>query len=186
MNEIIKKDILSILSEVISILKVKEDKDIIELRELSNKTVHNSSIFQDEDSISIAILVYSLSKVIERKKQIDYKEIISFLNGAKISLLKNDLKEYKNSIKKTFDFIAKIDSRLKLYVEELIEKSRIKKGSRIYEHGISLARVAELLGISEWELMSYVGKTQMIDVEKEKFDAKSRLKFTRKMFGLIK
>jgi len=184
MNEIIRKDILSILSEVISILEVKEEKDVAELRELSNKTVHNSSIFQDEDSISIAIVVYSLSKVIERKQDIDYKSIIFLLKNSKEDLLKDSIKSYRSNIKKTFNLISKIDSKLRLYVEELIEKSRIKKGSRIYEHGISLARVAELLGISEWELMSYVGKTKIIDVEKEKFDVKSRLNFTRNIFGI--
>ena len=184
MSEIIKKDILSILSEVISILEVKEEKDVRELRELSNRTVHNSSIFQDEDSISIAIVVYSLSKVIERKENIDYKTIIYLLKNSKGCLLKDDVKGYRNNIKKTFNFISRIDSKLKLYVEELVEKSKIKKGSRIYEHGISLARVAELLGISEWELMSYVGKTQIIDAEKEKFDVRARLNFARNIFGI--
>ncbi len=184
MNEIIKKDILSIISKVVSILEVKEDKDFIELKELSNRTVHNSSIFQDEDSISIAMLVYSLSKVIERKKEIQYKEIIDLIKKAKENLVKNNIDYYRNNIKQTFDFISNIDSKLNLYVEELIEKSRIKKGSRIYEHGISIARVAELVGISEWELMSYVGKTQIIDVEEKRFDVKSRLNFARGIFGL--
>ena len=55
MDKIIKKDILSIISKTIAILKIKEEKDIIELKELSNHTIHNASIFQDEDSVSIAI-----------------------------------------------------------------------------------------------------------------------------------
>ena len=51
MNDIIREDIIKILERVIDILAVKETKDIIELKELSNHTIHNASIFQDKDSI---------------------------------------------------------------------------------------------------------------------------------------
>ena len=46
MNETIKKDILSILSETISILGVKEEKDVIEMRELINHTIHTALSFR--------------------------------------------------------------------------------------------------------------------------------------------
>ena len=68
MDEVVKKDVLNVLSDVVKILKVGEETDVIELMELSNHTIHNASVFQDEDSVSIAILIYSLSKVIERKE----------------------------------------------------------------------------------------------------------------------
>ena len=68
MHETIKKDIISVLSKLTGILSVKDEKDVIEIRELSNHTIHNASVFQDEDSVSIAILTYSLSKIIDRKQ----------------------------------------------------------------------------------------------------------------------
>ena len=182
MNEIIKKDILTIISKTIEILKVKEEKDIVELKELSNHTVHNASIFQDEDSISIAILIYSLSKIIERKfGELDFKLILNLSTLAFDYLKKDDIDEYRKTIKKLFDLISKIDSKLKLYIEEVIRQAQIKKGSQLYKHGISLARAAEILGISQWELMNYIGHTKIMDIE-VKVDIKSRLEFARELF----
>jgi len=184
MNEIIKKDILSILSSTIEILKVKEEKDIVEMKELSNHTIHNASIFQDEDSISVAILIYSLSKIIERKQgELNYTNITNMLKAAYNSLDKNDADDYRKRIKKLFNFISTVDTKLKLYIEEVINQALIKKGSKLYEHGISLARAAEVLGVSQWELMFYIGKTKISDAyEAELVSLKSRLNYARSLF----
>ena len=62
MNEIVKRDILAVLNDLAGILKVKEESDAAQIKELSNHVIHNASIFQEEDSVSIAILIYALSK----------------------------------------------------------------------------------------------------------------------------
>lgn len=183
MNKIIKKDILSIISKTIEILKVKEEKDVIELKYLSNHTIHNASIFQDEDSVSIAILIYSLSKSIERKLgELNLKPILDLLSSSSNYLKKDNIDEYRKTIKKLFSLISKIDAKLKLYIEEVIKQAQIKKGSQLYRHGISLARAAEILGISQWELMNYIGHTKITDFE-SRSDIESRLKFTRGLFA---
>ena len=180
----ISTGIIFILSAVIDILKVKEEKDITELKELSNHTIHNASIFQDEDSVSIAILVYSLSKVIEREvDELNYGNILFFLEKAKDCLLKNKIDDYRKIIKKAFTVISGMDSKLKMYIEEVINQAQIKKGSKLYEHGISLARAAEILGISQWELMFYIGKTRITDKTKDAVNVKERLKFARGLFA---
>lgn len=182
MNETIKKDILDIISKTIGILKVKEEKDIVELKNLSNHTVHNASIFQDEDSVSIAILIYSLSKIIERRfGEMEFKSMINMLNLSSNYLKKDNIPEYRKAIKKIFGLIDGIDSKLKLYIEEVIRQAQIKKGSQLYRHGISLARAAEILGVSQWELMSYIGHTKISDIE-AKVDVGSRLRFARGLF----
>jgi|TARA_B100001971_G_C18208626_1_gene549181 hypothetical protein len=185
MNEIIKKDILSILSGIVDILKVKEEKDIMEMKELSNHTIHNASIFQDEDSVSIAILVYSLSKVIERKQgELNYDSVIALLKSATGFLKKNDVDDYRKTINKSFKLISSLDSKLKLYIEEVINQAQIKKGSKLYEHGISMARASSILGISEWELMNYIGKTNITEIPlEEPVSVKERLKFARRLFS---
>ena len=83
--------------------------------------------------------------------------------------MKNNLKlknysSFDRSIKRFFLIINKIEGKLKLYVQDVINNAKISKGSRLYEHGISLARTAELFGVSAYELMSYVGKTGIADV----------------------
>lgn len=182
MNKIIKDDTLSIILKTIETLKEKEETDVIELKNLSNHTIHNASVFQDEDSVSIAILVYSLSKIIERKfGELDFKPILNLLNISCAYLRKDNINEYRKTIKKLFNLISKIDSKLKLYIGEVIRQAQIKKGSQLYRHGISLARASEILGISQWELMNYIGHTKITDTE-AKEDIRSRLNFTRRLF----
>lgn len=183
MNEIIKNDIQGIIKEVIRILEVKEETDIIELKNLSNKTNHVSSIFQDEDSISIAILIYALSKTIERKfDAVEFNTVCLILSSAYDSLKNDDIHKYRKGIKSLFRLIARIDSKLKLYIGEIIKQAQIKRGGQIYKHGISLERTAEILGISQWELMNYIGHTKMSEFPLEGVNVRSRLDFTRRLF----
>ena len=183
MNEIIKKDILSILKELIDILKVKEVKDVVEIRELSNHIIHNASIFQDEDSISIAVLIYALSKIIERKQgELDYGVVLKLLEDTDSCLIEGNTSKYRETIQKLFKFVSTIDTKLEMYIEEVFKQAEIKKGSKLYEHGISSARAAEIMNISQWELMSYIGKTTLADIPKEAVDLKSRLELARSLF----
>ncbi len=93
------------------------------------------------------------------------------------------MKHYKNESKKAINLISKIDSKLALYIEEIFEKSRINKGSIIYGHGISTGRVSEMLGITKWELVNYIGKTGVHDI-KEMENARRRLLIARQTFNL--
>jgi len=185
MQEIIRKDILSVLDKAITILSVREDKNISELKELSNHTIHNASIFQDEYSVSIAVSIYALSKITERGGSVN-QEIIKLLISARDCLARLSEQAYSENIKKLLDRISGIDSRLRLYIGEVIDQAQIKKGGKVYEHGISMARAAEILGISQWELMNYVGKTKIMENMSDRVDAKTRLGFSRKIFGLAK
>ena len=182
MHELVKKDIILILREAIKILEVEEEGDVIELRQLSDHTVHNSSIFQDEDSISIAVIIYALFKISKNEKELD-KEIVTEFDTAKSYLLENNIQEYRNRIKKLFHLISLTDSKTRFYVREVIEHALIKKGSRIFEHGISLARVSSILGISQWELMDYIGKTNIADTFADIKNVEDKIKFTRTQFS---
>ncbi len=168
MREELKKNILEILEESYSSIK---NRDVIVLKDLSNRTLHSASIVQDDDSVYIAILIYSLSKIFERSKYEKYKDWNLFYNtcmknleSAADNLHKNNIIEYEKNVKGILDIINKLSSHLKIYIQEVIDKAKIHKGSRLHEHGISVGRTAELLGISEWELMDYVGKTGISDV----------------------
>lgn len=184
MHPIIKKDILAVVTELVEILKVKEKSDIAEIKELSNHVIHNASVFQDEDSISVAILIYSLSKIIERKqKDLDYNKVLSMLNSCILSLKNNDEKLFRKSVKNIFSFIRAIDEKLKMYIYEVINQAQIKKGSKLCEHGISIARAAEVLGISQWELSHYIGKTTLMDRFSEPVNVSNRLKIARSLFS---
>ena len=178
MNEKIKRDIIAIVDDC---LRYIELQDIASIKELSNHTIHNASIFQDQDSISIAVIMYALSKIFDRKGVVS-KDIINILKKAKAALQNNRFELYRKTVKSLIENISKEDTKLKLYIQEVIEQAQIKKGSKLYEHGISMAQAASLLGISQWDLMNYVGKTKISDMVKESIPMEKRLKFARGLF----
>ncbi|MGM5481952.1 MAG: hypothetical protein ACQESF_00675 [Nanobdellota archaeon] len=176
----IKKDILDILDKTV---KALENHQTGKIRELSNHTIHNSSIYQDKDAINIAVVIYALSKLIE--KHHDYLDIISKLKQAKEMLEKNDIKGYEDGLAGTVDIIYTFDKKINFYTKHIINRAGIKKGSRIYEHGISLARTAEILNISQWELAKYLGQTNIPDMQGNfGTTVDERLKYTRELFGI--
>lgn len=184
MHDPIKKDILAVLTKLVEILKVKEESDVTEIKELSNHVIHNASVFQDEDSVSVAILIYSLSKIIERKQMdLDYGKILGMINSCIENLKSSNDEGFRKSIKSIFNFIRAIDEKLKLYINEVINQAQIKKGCKLCEHGISVARAAEVLGISQWELMHYMGQTTVLDQFSEPVNISKRLKIARSLFS---
>jgi len=53
----------------------------------------------------------------------------------------------------------------------------------LYEHGLSIGKTAELLGINKWELMEYAGRTGISDVQENiTISMKDRIKFVRGLF----
>ncbi|MBT4824902.1 hypothetical protein HN695_01480 [Candidatus Woesearchaeota archaeon] len=180
MNEKVRKDIIAVLKAVIVSL---EKKDVLSLREISNKIIHSASIFQDEYSISTAVIVFALSKIIQRENLIDVR-ITTLLQKATHHLQKYQLNKYSNDMKKLINRISKSDSKLDLYIQHVMDEAHVKKASKIYEHGISLGQTAQILGISQWELMRYIGHTKIPESIIEKVSVRSRLKYIDELFGL--
>lgn len=183
MDAKIKQDALEIIEKVIEILKTREEKDILELKDLSDHTMHNASVFQDDCSVSLAVLVYALSKIMGRYSNESYDEqVLKLFMLGKQHLQNDDEISFNEDIKKLFSIISKVDSKIDLYVQEVISQAQIKKGSKLCEHGVSCAKSAEVLGISQWDLMDYLGKTKIIEYAPG-IDVKSRLKFARRIFS---
>jgi hypothetical protein len=158
------------INNIIDILqkakKAIKDEDSLIIKDLSNRTIHSSSISQDPDNINIAVILYSLSKLIERKNYQEFagwqkfeKTYEDSLDNALIALKKNDIEAYRDQINRIKESINKLSGNLKSYIEQVFRKARINKGSKIYEHGISMGQTAKILGISIWELSQYVGQT---------------------------
>lgn len=163
-----KEHVLRILKQAKSAVK---REDTIELKGLSNQTVHTASIEQDPDNIAIAVIIYSLSKIIERKKYTHYKEWPNFykkyinnINNAIKALEKDNLVGFRKSIREIRRDIIRLSGRFKKYIQDVFRKAEINKASRIYEHGISMEQTAKLLGITVWELAEYAGQTGISDV----------------------
>lgn len=179
MEEVVRQDILEVLGQSIAALK---EGDSFKVKELSNNVIHNASIFQDEDSLGIAVLMYALSKVMERGR-LDLAEVERLLERAKSALEAYNFENYRMAIKFAVRKISEADSRLKLFVSNVIEQAQLKKGSRIAMHGVSVSRTANMLGISRWELMQYLGRTTFHEETVETVSVQGRLALARKVFA---
>ena len=187
MNEKVISEILRILKE--SYIAIKAD-NVKRLKDLSNNILHSASIYQDDDAITILVLIYSLSKIFERTNYRSYKDWTLFyetcsqnLRIAEFQLKNNNIENYEKAIKTIFDVIDRLESNLKRYAKEILHKAQIVKGSRLYEHGISIGKTAELLGIDIWELMEYSGGTGIAEVEESyTMPVEKRLRLVRGIF----
>ncbi|MBS3099718.1 hypothetical protein J4463_00685 [Candidatus Pacearchaeota archaeon] len=181
------------VKHVISVLKNAEKaairEDIVALKKLSDMTIHSSVISQDEDNVMVAVIIYVLSKVIERGEKYykgDYKKYVSvyvnFIKQAVYALEKNDEIKFRESIKEMFSS-KELDPELRGHISDIFRKAKINKASKIYEHGISMGKTAEILGISIWELAEYSGQTGIADSPYSKtMDIKKRVNNAVEMF----
>ncbi|MBU3906735.1 MAG: hypothetical protein KKA64_00620 [Nanoarchaeota archaeon] len=169
---------------------IKED-DVVKIKELSNMTIHTASTTQDPDNIAVAVIVYSLSKIIERKHYRGfngwgnfYRRYLSSIDNTIKSIKKEDKEGVRESLGEVRKAINSLSGDLRKYVQDVFKKASINKASKIYEHGISLEQTAKILGISVWDLSSYIGqKGEISDIPFGKtLDVKDRIKIAMEMF----
>lgn len=179
----VKEDILSVLKSVIAILQQKEDKDVVEMKELSNHVIHDATLFEDQDAVSVAVFVHALSKIIERLGTgLNYNDFSARIEKAINELEANDAQGFRGIMRQLYSLIEQKDTKLNLYATDVLHHSQIKKGCKVCEHGMSCAKSAELLNISQWDLMQYLGKTTHADMAMDGHDIRSRLQFVRRLF----
>ncbi|MFA5084443.1 MAG: hypothetical protein WC475_03655 [Candidatus Paceibacterota bacterium] len=183
-----RQNVLDILRKTRIALKTE---DVMTLREASSRTVHSASIYKDMDSIAVAVIVYALSKIIERKKYVAYEGWSVFYRKVLVGIDKGiDDLEGKNFIQFRKDImeirtgIGSLSGNLKTYIQDVFREAQISRASRLYEHGISSAETTQLLGITQFELAEYIGKTGIADVDLSMtMSMKTRLNFARSLFS---
>jgi hypothetical protein len=179
MEDNIKKDIIHIIDSGIDSL---QKRDFSPLKVLSNETVHNASIFHDEASVTIAVIMYAMSKIAFRPR-FNLNKGITCLINMKGALISSDAELYTLEQNKLLNYINSIDFRLSNFVEHVLVEAQIKKGWKLYDHGLSIETSADFLGISQWDLMNYLGNTRPLEINDRKTDIKSRLEFARRLFN---
>lgn len=158
------------VSHIVEVLEAAKqalsNNDSIKLKDLSNQTLHSASTQQDHGSIAIAVLVYTISKLIERKENMRLKlwnkfvkRFNSYLSLAVIAILEGKIESYESYLEQSRKSIESISVNLRPYIQEVLRKASINKASRIYEHGISLGQTAKLLGVTQWELAEYTSQS---------------------------
>ncbi len=193
-----KRRLKHLMQEKNNILRIFEETkeaiskgDSIKIKNLSNQTINTASLTHDPENIAVAIIVYSLSKILERE---DYKKLpgwnnfykiyVSSIDKIIISFRKNDEMGVRDNLKLIRKAITMLSGKLKIYIKDVFRKASINKASKIYEHGISMGKTAKLLGITMYELANYAGQTEIADIPLTKtLDVKSRIKLAMEMFS---
>ena len=167
-----------------------ENSDVVSLKALSNQTIHSASVEQDTDSVLMAVLVYSLSKIIERRGGLGNKVCDKFcefvlkdLRESRVYLEKKDDKNFLKSLNKLRKDIENFSENYKKEVEDVLRKAQINKAAKIYEHGISLEKTAELLGITLFELAPYASQREENEEFIKTINVKNRIKKAEEFFG---
>lgn len=178
MESIIRANIIKLLKS--SLAAIRSD-DSFKLKRLSNDNIRNAAIFQDEDSLSISVVLYAISKLIEhtsKKKAI----LVQFQDALKALSASKDSK-YREIIKNLIKTVKIEDFRLKRFVSNVIEQAQVKKGCVLCENGLSIEQAASVLNVSRWELMQYLGKTHVNEQSKEHIPTEKRLALARRLFA---
>lgn len=186
MNEKVRTDSLSILEGVIDILRSPTVNTDF-LFDYSNKCIHNASIFQDQDSVRLAVIIYAIYKIHKRFTKIN-EEILKYLMYSKENLDKYDFEQYRLNFAKIIEIISKVSS-LQPYISQVLEDAKIKKGAKLIDHGISVGQASEILGVSQWDMQNYLGKSGIqedMNVDEGKKRLLKKLTLSRKMFGIKK
>ncbi len=182
------------VSNIIRVLRETKtainEKDSFKIKKLSDQTIHTATISQDPDNIVTAVLVYSIGKIIEREhyqKMPGWKKfyplLLKNLDLAIIALEKNDVKRFRESIGQIKHSLNEISENLAIYIKQVFQKAEINKAFKIYEHGLSAQQVADLLGVSLWDLASYIGQSRVTEAKLNfSMPEKQRIKIAEEIF----
>ena len=169
--------------------KAVEQGDTVQIKILSNQTNNTASMTGDPDNIAVAVIVYSLSKIIERE---NYKSLPGWKNfynlymksidGIIVSLKNKDEAKARKYLEAIRIGIDRISGKLREYIQDVFRNASINKASKLYEHGISMERTSKLLGVTMFELASYAGQRTDDFPKTQTQDIRQRIKVAEDMF----
>jgi len=184
MKEVVRKKILEIFDTTIGILETREEKDIEELKTLSEEAIEDVALYKDLDLVSVTVLIYSLYKIVKCVPEQDYEDILTEIKFAKKELASGNLGTYNKNIRSLFNRIKKCNAKVKVHLQDVMEAAKIKESSFLLHKGLSIGQAAGLMGLSNWDLQQYAGKTISLEQNRERLSAKKRMIVALKLFGV--
>lgn len=180
-----------VIDVLTSVKKALQEEDAALLSTLSNQTIHTASMVQDAGSITLAVLVYSLSKIIAHDSQYKIRhwsklvqKFNSFIDLCILALKQKNPQAYEKHLLAARKVLTTTALNLKPYIADVLRKASINKASKMYEHGISMGQTSSLLGISQWELSEYTGQKMIVDNPyNETLDIKKRAAMALEFFS---
>jgi hypothetical protein len=159
------------------------------LKVLSDQTIHSATIYQDTDSILVAVIIYSLGKITEREgyRLMEgwdqfYKAFMTNIDEGIKALEKRDEEKFIACLGAIRNSIHSISGNLSNYIKDVFYKAEINKAFKLYEHGLSAEKTADLLGVSLWDLAGYIGQSTVSESHlNESIPVKERVEKARQI-----
>jgi len=112
-----------------------------------------------------------------------YEVVMTNLDLAIKSLEKNDIKNARIYLGQIRNSLNKVSDDLSRYIKDVFAKAEINKAFKLYEHGLSSEATAALLGISLWDMASYIGQSNIGDAKFSiSLPVKDRVKIAEDIF----
>ena len=184
MKEVVRTEIINLLSQSFDILKIRKEEDVEKLKKLSNKGIETVALYKDMDLISVTVLIYSLYKIITCVSADDYQYLLKDLEKAKLNLEKRNFTMYNKSVRLIYKIIHKCDAKVKDHLSNVLHAAKVKKSAVLLSKGLSIGQAAGLMGLSNWDLQTYAGKTTAYEAHHEAVRADQRLLNAFKIFNV--
>ncbi len=189
MKEVERKSLIKDIGRAIDILEHKEAKDVHELRELSDHTIKDVALYKNTDAVSLAVLIYSIYKVFYCVQGEKYQKLVRELKNARKHLEQKNFGAYTRSLGRMFSLIKSCNQSVKTHVRDVLYAAKVTKGVTLLDHGLSTKRAAEIMGITEWDILTHVGGTGSSvshSHRHEKVQANKRLQTAHSLFNFDK
>ena len=184
MKEVVRKEILFDLTKAIEILSQKDTQDLEELKALSNHAIEDVAVQKDLDLISMTVLLYSIYKVVQSLQENEYQALVQQLRLESQELHNGNLGKYNPAMVQLYKIVKKGNASVREHLQDVMQAARIKKGTALLEHGLSIGQAAGLMGLSNWDLQQYAAKTTALEHSYHGVRAKKRLQLAWQLFGM--
>lgn len=184
MKDVVKSEIIKDLNKAIHILQQRKQMNVESMKQLSDEAIEDVALHKDLDVVSITVLFYSIYKVVDCLDDESFDYLIKGMTNARDALQANSFGRYNKSIKNMFVTVRGCNAKVKEHFEDVMDAARIKKGAVLLQKGLSLGQAAGLMGLSNWDLQEYAGRTVILGAHVEKVQAKKRLLTAFKLFGV--
>lgn len=185
------KDVENVLRILREAKRFFEEDKANELKSLSNQAIDSVAVSQDADNLIVAVLVYSLGKVMERGHyrgmegwEKFYADVLKNLGEAVGRIESEDVEGAREDLGQIRNSLNEVEGDLGIYIGDVFRKAEINKAFKLYEHGLSSESTAKLLGVSLWDMASYIGQSHVGDAKVAvSMPEEKRVRIAEEFFG---
>ncbi len=160
-------EIMEKFQYMIKIKNAFKARDSFKLREIADDAIKEAVVKYDKDLARIAVLAYSLSKILSKlhfRKREEWHRFEKEMER-ELAIFVGEVKrgETREACERMIELIRSIDESAGNYARNLVEKAKVKMASTAYALGLSLESAANLTEANKYELMRYIGITKVHD-----------------------